>query len=79
MTSGNTVLNSINEPDGGRCVDIFRRPDGGFGFDEFRRDVEDPSGWFRIGFHGDRVFQTEAAATEAARRAVPWFRDRISG
>ena len=79
MTQRNTVLNSINAPDGARCVDIFQRPDGGFGFDEFRRDVEDPSGWFRIGFHGDRVFPTEQAATEVARRAVPWFRDRETG
>ena len=76
MTDRNTVLTSINAPDGVRCVDIFRRPDVSFGFDEFRRDVEDSSGWFRIGFHGDRVFQTEEAATAAARLAVPWFQDR---
>ena len=35
------VLSSIETPDGGRCVDLFRTPDGSFGFEEYRRDAED--------------------------------------
>ena len=70
-----TVLKSVNTPDGGRCVDIFRRPDGSYGFEEFRRDVEDPSGWFGIGGHRELRFKSEAEAGAAAASAVPWFVD----
>jgi len=67
------VMRSINTPDGGRCVDVFLRPDGSFGFDEFRRDVEDPSGWFPIGGHMGRIFNTEQEAFNQARASVSWF------
>ncbi|MEM8824252.1 MAG: hypothetical protein AAGF30_11625 [Pseudomonadota bacterium] len=73
MAHGNTVLRSVNLPGDQVCVDIFRRPDGTFGFDEFRRDLEDGRGWFSIGHHGDRVFDTEPGAVAAARAAVAWF------
>jgi hypothetical protein len=49
------------------------RPDGSFGFDEFRRDVEDPSGWFPIGGHMGRIFNTEQEAFDQARASVSWF------
>lgn len=35
------VLESIENPQHDRCVDLFTQPDGSFGFEEFRRDVED--------------------------------------
>ncbi|NQV83414.1 MAG: hypothetical protein HQ494_06290 [Rhodospirillales bacterium] len=75
MAHVNKVMRSINTPDGGRCVDIFLRPDGTFGFEEFRRDVEDPSGWFAIGGHIDKVFDTEQDAADRALVVVSWFRD----
>jgi hypothetical protein len=71
----NKVLMSINTPDGGRCVDIFLRPDGTFGFEEFRRDVEDPSGWFAIGGHITKTFNSEQEAVKRAQALVPWFAD----
>jgi hypothetical protein len=40
------VLDSVETPDGGRCVKIFRRGGGTFGFEVYRRDAEDLSGWF---------------------------------
>jgi hypothetical protein len=36
-----SVLASVEDSDGSRCVDFFSRPDGTFGFEEFRRDPED--------------------------------------
>ncbi len=55
------------------CVDIFQRPDGTFGFDEYRRDAEDNRGWFSIGHHGGRVFETEDMALSDARKSVAWL------
>lgn len=75
MAHRNTVLRSVNSPDEQRCVDIFQRPDGSFGFEEFRRDAEDPSGWFRIGFHGDLIFDSAQAAWQAARAQITWLTD----
>jgi len=72
----NKVMRSINTPDGGRCVDVFLRPGGTFGFEEFRRDVEDPSGWFAIGGHIAKSFETEDAAFEQALAAISWIKDQ---
>jgi hypothetical protein len=73
MAHINKVTRSIETPDGGRCVDLYRRPDASFGFEEYRRDSEDGRGWFPIGFHGDAIFPTEAAALAEARRRVAWL------
>jgi hypothetical protein len=34
-------MESIENPQHDRCVDIFERPDRTFGFEEFRRDAQD--------------------------------------
>ena len=75
MAHVNKVLRSINTPDGGHCVDVFVRPDGTFGFEEFRRDVEDPSGWFAIGGHSDKTFDTEEGALKKAKVLIAWIKD----
>jgi hypothetical protein len=62
-----------------RCVDVFRRADGSFGFEEYRRDPEDGRGWFAIGSNGEASFASEADATDAARRRVPWLASVIDG
>ena len=67
------VLDSVETPDGGRCVDIFRRGDGTFGFEVYRRDAEDLSGWFPIGGFAVTHYETEAKAREAAARVAPWL------
>ena len=74
MTERNTVLRSINDAEGLRCVDIFERPDGSFGFDEFRRDAERP-GWYSIAYQGERRFESAEDALAAALRATPWLRE----
>lgn len=69
-----TVLQSVNNEDASRCVDIFRRPDGSFGFEEFRRDPEDPGrGWYAIGGFAGTRFTSEDAAAKDAVQAVSWF------
>ncbi|MBL6953051.1 MAG: hypothetical protein ISR50_10475 [Alphaproteobacteria bacterium] len=73
MTARHLVIESLETPDGGRCVDIFRRDNGTFGFEEYRRDVEDPRGWFPIGHHESAVYQAEAQARAAATRLVAWL------
>ncbi len=73
MSVDRLVLDSVETPDGGRCVDIFRRGDGTFGFEVYRRDAEDLSGWFPIGGFADTHYETEAKAREAAARVAPWL------
>ena len=68
------VVESINAPDGARCVDIFRRDDGSFGFEEYRRDIEDQRGWFAIGGHAAQVFASAEQAKAAAVARVIWFK-----
>lgn len=75
MAHENKVLRSINADDReALCVDIFRRPDGSYGFEEFRREPEDGRGWYPIGFHAERRFETEAEAMAAACTSVSWLR-----
>jgi len=73
MAHANKVTRSIETPDGGRCVDLYRRPDASFGFEEYRRDPEDAGGWFPIGHHTEATFATEAAALAEARQRVSWL------
>lgn len=77
MAHINKVIQSIETPGGGRCVDIFARPDGSFGFEEYRREAEDGRGWFAIGFHGTGVYDTETAARHDALEKVTWLGDAL--
>lgn len=79
MAGKTVVVQSINSKDGHVCVDIFQTPDGGFGFEEYRRDVEDPRGWFPIGHHAARRYNSPDAALEAARSAVAWLDAQAPG
>jgi len=67
------VLASLENGDGTRCVDLFRRADGTHGFEEYRRDPEDLRGWSGAAGFGARVFTDESAARTAARAAVKWL------
>ena len=73
MTEKNRVLRSFETPDGQHCVDLFIRVDGTFGFENFRRDPEDASGWFAVGYFGERIFSDESQAMSEAKRVVPWL------
>ena len=67
------VIESLETPEGDRCVDIFSRDDGSFGFEIYRRDVEALSGWFPIGGHVERVFEKQSLAHAAAAEIAPWI------
>jgi hypothetical protein len=67
------VLESIETPNGDRCVDFFRHDNGTFGFEEYRRDFEDPSGWFPIGQHRFVRFPGEKQARDAAHAKISWL------
>ena len=77
MAERHLVLDSIETPDGDRCVDIFRRDDGTFGFEAYRRDIEDPSGWFPIGRHRFSIFDSKAEARAAAKTQVSWLSENF--
>ena len=65
MAHVNKVIRSINAEGAPLCVDVFRRPDGSFGFEEFRRDPEDGRGWYPVGHHGHRVFDSLYQAVQS--------------
>lgn len=67
------VLASLENREGNRCVDLFRRPDGSHGFEEFRRDPEDAGLWTPVAFHAGAGYDSRDDAMAAARRAVVWL------
>jgi hypothetical protein len=70
------VMESIENPQHDRCVDVFVRPDRSFGFEEFRRDSEDAGAWTPVSyFSGLRHASKGEAVAEAARR-VAWLAPR---
>jgi hypothetical protein len=70
------VVDSIENREHDRCVDLFRRPDGSFGFEEFRRDVEDAGMWTPVQYYSYASFPSRDAAHDAASRAVAWLNDQ---
>lgn len=68
-----TVLESIENDDGSRCVDLFMRPDGTWGFEEFRRDAEDGGRWTAVARYGGTTFTARAEALAAALEHVRWL------
>ena len=72
----NKVLDSLENPYGDLCVDVFARPDGTFGFEEYRRDPEDNGRWQCLHRHQGRVFRSMEEARAEAKSAVPWLKDR---
>ena len=67
------ALESIEDPHGTHCVDVFVRPDGSFGFELFRRDPEDQGRWTMLGLYQAARFTTHDDARAAARKAVSWL------
>jgi hypothetical protein len=67
------VLDSFENIDGSRCVDVFCRPDGTFGFEEFRRDPEDAGLWTPVAYFSGKDFKSKEQAIAAAKRAVTWL------
>jgi hypothetical protein len=67
------VVESVENAQHDRCVDVFRRGDGSFGFEEFRRDVEDQGAWTPVSYFSGLRFGSPEAALGAAGRVVGWL------
>ena len=72
------VLDSIENAEHDRCVDLFRRPDDTYGFEEFRRDVEDAGAWTPLQFWSHAPYPSKSAALSAATDAVAWLATALS-
>lgn len=77
MAHLNKVVQSVNAPDGVRCLDVFVAPEGGFGFSEYRRDPEDDRGWQPTGAESRPVWPSAEEALRAACLAVLWLPDAL--
>jgi hypothetical protein len=71
------VVDSMENFQADRCVDIFRRPDGTFGFEEFRRDVEDGGQWTPTAYYSQKTFPGEQEARAAAGSTVRWLAEKL--
>ena len=70
------VMDSIENAQHDRCVDVFVRPDGSFGFEEFRRDPEDAGSWTPMRYYSGAAYPSKDAALIAATNAVTWLKER---
>jgi hypothetical protein len=71
------VFSSIENFEGNRCVDLFRRPDGTYGFEEFRRDPEDAGSWTPVQFYSGKSYAFKDDVLAAATSAVTWLEERL--
>ncbi|HSI01397.1 MAG TPA: hypothetical protein VLA02_12415 [Reyranella sp.] len=72
------VLESIENGEHDRCIDLFRRADGSFGFEAFRRDVEDGGLWTAVAYHSRAAYASQEAALAAAVGAVTWLAEALA-
>lgn len=73
MEAKPAVLVSLEDSQGLRCVDIFRRADGSFGFKEFRKDPEDGGGWTLTADFSHLTYPSQDAALAAAAATLGWL------
>ena len=71
------VVDSIENGQHDRCVDLFRRPDGSFGFEAFRRDVEDAGAWTPVAYYSRVAYASNEAALDAAVARVVWLGEAV--
>ena len=67
------VIESVENPQHDRCVDVFMRPDGSFGFEEFRRDAEDAGAWTPFSYFFGLRYASKGEALAAAAQHVAWL------
>jgi len=71
------VCASIENLEGNRCVDLFRRPDGTYGFEEFRRDSEDAGAWTPVQYYSGATYASKEDALNAAIKGVRWLAEKV--
>lgn len=67
------VVKTINDPRGGRRVEIYRRANGTFGFEEWKYGVDEKA-WFPVGRYSYAIIDTLERAEQEARSRVDWLR-----
>jgi hypothetical protein len=67
------VLESLENFERDRCVDIFMRPDASFGFEEFRRDPEDAGAWTAVTYYSHASYASRQEALQCALRTIAWL------
>ena len=67
------VLDSLENSEANRCVDLFVRPDDTYGFEEFRRDPEDGGVWTPVQYYSGQSYPSKDAALDVAKRVVAWL------
>jgi hypothetical protein len=67
------VLDSLENQEANRCVDLFVRPDSTYGFEEFRRDPEDGGVWTPVQYYSGQSYASKEAALQVAKRVVAWL------
>lgn len=78
------VLQSLEDEDGLRCVDIIAVSDADsqhITWAEYRRDPEDPSGWrpvLDIPLKARPRFESPEAARAQAQAAVKWLASKLA-
>ena len=68
------VLDSRENSEGNRCVDLFMRPDYTYGFEEFRKDPEDAGAWTPVQYYSGMCYASKEEAIAVAERLVAWLR-----
>jgi hypothetical protein len=66
-------LDSIENAQHSRCVDVFVRQDGSFGFEEFRRDPEDAGTWTPVSYFSGLRYASKAEVLDKALRKIDWL------
>jgi hypothetical protein len=69
-----SVIQSVQDVDGLRCVDLIAHADGTFGFKEFRRDPEDAGRWTLIADYSELHCASKDEAWRRAAAAIGWFK-----
>lgn len=69
----NTVLASLETPDGMQCIDFFYREDGTFGFEHYRADHDGAKRWQSLGKYAQLSFCSGEEALRVAKEYVPWL------
>jgi hypothetical protein len=67
------VLKTIDDPKGGRRVEIYQRANGTFGFQEWTY-AEDEDAWCPSGRYSYAVIDTLERAEQEARGRISWLR-----
>ena len=67
------VVESIENAQHDRCMDVFSRPDGSFGFEEFRRDPEDAGAWTPVTYFSGLLYVSREEALKQATQRVAWL------